>query len=156
MINPSNDEIASMVYQSFEKSINTIKTNGESTISFKSYFYWMIQYQIYSEMKTTLNYKIIPNYRQVVNNMLQEMKESAGEEMQHLNKIMIDHSLWEIIGFLEDKNSEYAQIMLLKSKGYKLREICKELNISSMALKSRIQYIKKLVRERFGHPLNVF
>lgn len=156
MINPSNDEIASMVYQSFEKSIKTIKIGGDNRMSFKTYFYWMIQYQIYAEIKTTLNYRIIPNYRREVNFLIREMQDICGVDVHQINKTIIDHSLWEIIHFLEEKNADYAKIVILKSKGYKPKDICREMNISNMALKSKVQYIKKLIRSNFDHPLSNF
>ncbi|GCE63260.1 hypothetical protein MHSWG343_02460 [Candidatus Mycoplasma haematohominis] len=150
LIIPTDDEIVSLVYQSFEKTLKNIKIEKEGGLSFKNYFYLMIRYQIYSDLKTTLNYRVIPNYTQEIEKTHAEIRQDISSEEEHIKEINLREVFERVIFFLQSKNAEYAEIILLKSQGYKNKEICKQLALTEISLKARLQYIRRLIREEFG------
>ncbi|OAL10214.1 hypothetical protein A6V39_02080 [Candidatus Mycoplasma haematobovis] len=146
LIQFEHSEIDSFVYIAFVKTVKQYSLNREKIQSFKNFFYQMIKYQSYEELRTTFNWQVIPNYEKFTKQYMQEQENKPSEEEMFENKFKCK----KIIAFLSKKCKLYADIFECKLLGYKNNEICDKLKISKSTLKSTSQYIKKLIREEFG------
>lgn len=83
--------------------------------------------------------------------MYEALKEDVvGWKYDQIQDLRSKEMFNKIIEFLRSKNPEYAEIIILKTKGYKNKEICKRLALTEISLKARLQYIRRLIRGEFS------
>lgn len=156
LLNPSDEEIISMVFQAFETTIKRIDLEKSTHLSFKNFLYLMIKYQFYKELKTVFNYRVISNFDYEKQKIKEERKQYQYEEQKYLYKEDINRKIEIIISFLKTRNELYAKIFELKKDGYSNEEISKKMNTSESSVKSKLQYIRKLVLMRYQTFDNIY
>lgn len=139
-------EVDSLVFIAFVNSIRRYSLDRERVQSFKNFFYQMIKYQAFEEFRTMFNWQVIPDYIKLIKMgiRIDESYLTQEERLDNKNKCA------EIIVFLEGRCKLYAEIFSSKLLGFSNDEICEKLKITKSTLKSTNQYIKKLIREKFG------
>ncbi|AGX88866.1 sigma-70 family RNA polymerase sigma factor [Mycoplasma parvum] len=154
LISWSFQEVESYVFLAFWKAINSYRLESESSLSFKNYLYQLVKFQTLHELKKNFNWQFISKEHQ------QWCRETEIEMVKNSLDIYQDLSFKEktnkIYEFLKSKNIQYALIWDLKSRGIKKAEICKKLKISSSGLKSRWQYIKKLILGKYSSLSEIY
>ncbi|CBZ40775.1 putative RNA polymerase sigma factor RpoE [Mycoplasma suis KI3806] len=147
LVSWSFQEVESYVFLAFWKAINNYKSESESSLSFKNYLYQLVKFETLHELKKNFSWQFISKAHQ------RWCKEDENNTTKDSSDVFNDLSFRDkvqiIKKFLEEKNETYALIWELKASGIKSSEVCKKLNVSSSELKSRWQYIKKLVLDKY-------
>ncbi|AEG72380.1 conserved hypothetical protein [Mycoplasma haemofelis str. Langford 1] len=145
------EEINSYVYISFLKAVETYKISGEKrSMSFKNYFYQLIKYQTYSEIRGYFNWQIIPKYAEMCKRYEKDAERERDMWEEKAKSMDVVSLCEEIFKFLLGKNETYAKVFKYKMSGYKNSVICEKLGLSPNSLKAMCQYIKKLILKKFG------
>ncbi|AFO52305.1 RNA polymerase sigma factor RpoE [Candidatus Mycoplasma haematolamae str. Purdue] len=140
-------EVESYVFLAFWKAAKNYRCEGNS-LSFKNYLYQTIKYESIAEIKSTFKWGCIPKAEQKwvkEQEMLRENDPSA-----YCESLELKEKSFIIFKFLESKKPIYSLIWDLKAKDLRNSEICAQLGISEIELKSRWQYIKKLIQGRYS------
>lgn len=118
-------------------------------MSFKNYLYQTVKFEMFKRMKTDFNWQVIPHYS-AQKKMIIETFEYEDIERDYLNDLYLKEEMQKIVTYLnKNKKAEYAEIWRLKCSGFKNAEIAIKLKMTADEVKSKFQYIKKIILKKF-------
>lgn len=144
------EDIMSLVYMVLIDAIKKYRwQNDPLGLNFKNYFYLIIRYKCYEEIKFNNNYQEIRLHHKLKNSKqyLAQLVYDVGNQDFDTQEL-----IEKIYDFLKKKKPIYAQMFLLKLAGYNYAEMAVHCQLNPKNLRARFNYMKKIITKEFKPP----